>query len=449
MLWKELEMSGWGRTPAARVMAARPERPGDVLAALRAANGRGIIAHGRGRSYGDQALNDGGHVLLTERLNRVTAFDPETGLVECEPGVTIRELLRLFLPRGFTVPVAPGTAFTSIGGAVANDIHGKNHDRAGSFGDHVDWLELMLASGERVRCSAEQEPELYRASVGGAGLTGVITRIALRLTPVAGARVLVREERMADLDAFFAAFEAERETAEFSVGWIDAVEKGGASGRGILEIGRFDPSAADVPPAAPRRQHGVPFEFPSLALNRLSVRIFNHFYLRRVPVAGRERALPLESFLFPLDALRDWNRIYGRRGFHQFQCVIPDAAARAGIGALLAAIAESGAASFLAVLKTLGGPGRGYLSFPLRGYTLALDFPHRRGTAALFQRLEAIVLEHGGRIYLAKDSLLSAAGFAAMYPELEAFREVLHRVDPEGRFQSDMARRLEIRGATS
>jgi len=443
-----MELAGWGRTPRASVRAARPERLAEVLAAIGAADGRGIIAHGAGRSYGDQALNDGGQVLLTGRLDRLLAFEPESGVLECEPGVSVGEVLRLFLPRGFALPVVPGTAFTTLGGAVANDVHGKNHDRAGSLGDHVEWLDLALASGEVVRASPETEPELFRATIGGCGLTGVITRLALRMQPAASRRVVAREERMANLDAFFAAFEAARGAAEFSVGWIDALERGGASGRGILEIGRFDPESGGDPPAGSRLP-GVPFDFPSLALHPLCVRLFNRYHLQRLDEAGRERVVPLERFLFPLDAIHDWNRVYGRRGFHQFQCVIPDVAARAGIGALLARVSRSGAASFLAVLKTLGSTGRGHLSFALRGYTLALDFPHRRGIAALFAELESIVRDHGGRVYLAKDSLLSAAGFAAMYPELGSFREILHRVDPEGRFQSDMARRLEIRGAGS
>jgi len=445
MLWKTTELTGWGRAPRATVEACRPERLSQVMAAIASAGDGGIIAHGGGRSYGDQALNDGGRVLLTRRLDRFLAFDRENGILECEPGVTFRDLMRVFLPKGFLVPVAPGTGYATVGGAFANDVHGKNHDHAGSFGDHVAWAELALASGERVRIAPDSRPELFSASLGGGGLTGILTRIAFRMRPVPGRRVVVEETRTADLDAFFAAFETQRATAEFSVGWIDALARGGSLGRGILEIGRYDTGgfADPPPPLGPTRQ--VPFGLPAMAMNRFSVALFNRYYLRRVPLGGRERLLPLDAFLFPLDALKGWNRLYGRPGFHQFQCVIPDADARAGIGQLLAAIAHSSAASPLAVLKTLGGQGRGHLSFPMRGYTLALDFPHRAATQQHFGHLEGIVRDHGGRVYLAKDSLLSPEGFAAMYPELDAFRQVLAEVDPKGRFQSDQARRLKIR----
>jgi decaprenylphospho-beta-D-ribofuranose 2-oxidase len=445
MFWKRTELCGWGRTPTARVEACRPERLSQVMAAVADAGERGIVAYGGGRSYGDQALNDGGRVLLTRRLDRFLAFDRESGLLVCEPGVTFRDLLQVFLPKGFVFPVAPGTGFATIGGAVANDVHGKNHDLAGSFADHVAWAELALASGERVRIAPDSRPELFSATIGGGGLTGIITRIAFRMRPLPGRRIAVEESRMADLDAFFAAFEAARDKAEFSVGWVDALARGGALGRGILETGRFDTGGFADPPPPLGASRRVPIDLPALAMNKLSVKLFNRFYLRRVPAGGRERLLPLDAFLFPLDALRAWNRLYGRRGFHQFQCAIPDAGARAGIEQLLAAIAHSGAASPLAVLKTLGGEGRGHLSFPMRGYTLALDFPRRPAIAALFGRLEAIVRDYGGRIYLAKDSLLTPEAFAAMYPRLDAFRQVLAEVDPAGRFQSDQARRLRIR----
>ncbi len=446
MRWKRLSLAGWGRNPRVEVQAARPERLSELVGAIGERSDNGLIAHGNGRSYGDQALNRHGHVVLTKRLNRLLAYDDASGLLECEPGVTFRDLLDVFLKRGLVFPVAPGTAFATIGGAVANDVHGKNHDLVGSFGDHVAWLDLVLASGETVRASPEENPDLFHATIGGGGLTGVISRICCKMMPAPSARVALKETRITDLDNFFAAFAEERERAAFSVGWIDALARGQSMGRGILEIGTF--AAGDGAPDSneQRKQRRIPIDFPSFALNSLSVRLFNRYYYNRLPEAGRERVVPLDAFLFPLDAVHDWNRIYGRRGFHQFQCVIPDAEARAGIGKLLEEISRSRSASFLAVLKTLGGEGRGHLSFPMRGYTLALDFPHRRGTAELFSRLEATTRDHGGRVYLAKDSLLSPEGFQAMYPRLAEFRQVLASCDPEGRFQSDLARRLQIRG---
>jgi decaprenylphospho-beta-D-ribofuranose 2-oxidase len=442
-----MRIAGWGRTPWASVEAARPERMAELVRAVTTGHASGLIAHGQGRSYGDQALNDGGGLVLTGRLDRLLDFDVETGLLECEPGVTFATLLDVFLERGWIAPTTPGTAFATIGGAVANDVHGKNHEAVGSFGDHVAWLELVLASGEVVRASREEEPELFRATIGGGGLTGIISRVAFRMAPAPSSNIVVREERIGNLDAFIERFRAASDAAAFSVGWIDAMAEGPALGRGILELGEFAEGDGAVPPLPARRRRSVPFVLPGFALSGPSVRLFNRHYFNRVPPEGRQRTVPLDAFFYPLDAILEWNRIYGPKGFNQFQCVLPDAAAAAGLRQLMEAIAGTRRASFLAVLKRLGGNGRGHLSFPMAGFTLALDFPHRAKSAELFARLEAITLAHGGRIYLAKDALLSAEGFRAMYPELPAFRQVLERVDPEARFQSDQARRLRIREA--
>jgi decaprenylphospho-beta-D-ribofuranose 2-oxidase len=439
---KRLGLSGWGRAPRATVEAWRPEKPDEVRAVLD--RGRPTIVHAGGRSYGDQALNDGGEVLLTGRLDRFVAFDGDSGLLVVEPGVTFRDILRVFGPRGWQVPVSPGTGFATIGGAVANDVHGKNHDRKGSFGDHVAWVDLMLPGGTVRRIDRAGEPRLFQATVGGMGLTGVILAVAFSLVRVPSDAIDLTERRMPDLDAFMAGLAAARETATYSVGWIDALAKGGQLGRGILETG--EPAAVRLDRPSPKRRR-VPLDFPSFALNPLSIRLFNMAYYARVPAAGRQRRVPVESFLYPLDALIDWNRIYGRPGFHQFQCVIPDEEAPLGMRRLLEAVSAAGAASFLAVLKTLGGEGLGMLSFPRRGFTLALDFPRRPATVELLGRLERITLDHGGRIYLAKDAVTSAGGLARMYPRLDEFRAVLAEIDPEGRMTSDMSRRLQIRPA--
>jgi decaprenylphospho-beta-D-ribofuranose 2-oxidase len=446
--WKPMTVTGWGRSSTAAVEACRPERIAEAHRALGQVGGEGIIAHGSGRSYGDAALNDGGRVMLTRRLDRVLAFDPSTGDLAVEPGVTFADLLKIFLPRGFLVPVTPGTAFATLGGAVANDVHGKNHDRTGGFGDHVQWLDLLLPSGEELRVSPSERPDLFAATIGGIGLTGIILAVALRLQRVPSPAVTVAERRIGDLDGFLAAFAEHRATATYSVGWIDALARGRSLGRGILELAEPAQTAGAAAPAKARTRR-VPVDLPGFVLNPASVALFNEAYYRRVPAAGRERLLPYEKFLYPLDAIRDWNRIYGRRGFYQFQCVLPDEAAPRGLRALLEAISAARGASFLAVLKTLGGEGRGHLSFPLRGHTLALDFPRGAGTDELMARLERLTLDHGGRIYLAKDACLSAAGFAAMYPKLDVFRAVLREIDPQGRMTSGMARRLNIRGGAS
>jgi decaprenylphospho-beta-D-ribofuranose 2-oxidase len=444
--WKSTTLTSWGRAQA-EVVAARPERIGGVLDVLAAPLEGGLLAYGAGRSYGDAALNGGGHQVLTGRLDRLLAFDPDSGQVVAEAGVTFDDLRRVFLPRGFVPPVIPGTGFATLGGAVANDVHGKNHDHAGSFGNHLDWIDLALPNGAAVRCSATELPELFEATIGGIGLTGIILQMAFRLVRVPSGELMVREERMPDLDAFLATFAHARRHSTFSVGWIDAMARGRSLGRGIIETAEWAPLPSRR--WRERAPHRVPCNFPAMALNPLSVAAFNQLYWHRVPAGGREREVPADRFFHPLDKLHDWNRIYGKHGFHQFQCVLPDGTAEQGLTALLTEIGNSRAASFLAVLKTLGSAGLGALSFPQRGYTLALDFPHRRHVWELLSRLEAITLDHGGRIYLAKDSALSPQGFARMYPRLEEFRNLLDQIDPDQRMTSSMARRLGLREVRS
>ncbi len=443
MSWAQINLTGWGRTSGGAMTACRPERVSELRERVREgpADG-GRIAYGAGRAYGDAALNSQGRVILTRRLNRMLAFDGDSGLLEAEPGVTFNDLLAVFLPRGWLVPATPGTAFATLGGAVANDIHGKNHDRVGSFGDHLTWIDLMLPSGEIVRTTDSERPELFRATIAGLGLTGVIVGIGLRLMRVPSSAVRVRERRCRDLDAFLAALAEVRQRATYSVGWIDGLAKGRELGRGLLE--EAEP-ASEAVPDTPQRARRVPMDAPGSLLNPITIGLFNAAYYRRVPVGGRERIVPYRRFLYPLDAISDWNRIYGRGGFFQFQCVLPDASAPRAIRLLLEEIAGSGRASFLAVLKTLGAEGRGHLSFPMRGYTLALDFPRRGGVEDVLRRLERLTLDHGGRIYLAKDAVLSPEGFRAMYPKLPEFQAVLDAIDPEQRLNSDMARRLKIR----
>lgn len=438
-----MELTGWGRSSVARTRACRPERDREIGEAIAEAGTDTLIARGAGRSYGDAALNDGGRTVLTQRLDRLLAFDAATGALVAEPGVTFRDLVDLFAPRGFMPPTSPGTAFATVGGAVAADVHGKNHDRHGSFGDHVLWIDLQTADGEVRRIAPDSDPELFAATIGGMGLTGIIRAVCFRMLGQASPFVRVRERRVRDLDDFLAAFAQVRDTATFSVGWIDALARGGQLGRGILETAEFAP--ADAARVRPERTRAVPVDFPSFVLNPLSVRAFNALYYRRVPDSGRERILPFRKFLYPLDAIHHWNRIYGKPGFYQFQCVIPDANARGALTTLLSEIGAAGSASFLAVVKTLGREGRGYLSFPMRGFTLALDFPRRAATEALIRRLEAIALSNGGRVYLAKDALLSPESLRLMYPKTAQFESVLARVDPQARFASDMARRLNLR----
>lgn len=440
-----MEVTSWGRARRARVLACRPERVADARAAVTEVDRTGatLVVHGAGRSYGDAALNDGGRLLLTERLDRIVAFDADAPAVVCEPGVTFRDLLEVLGPRGYLYPVSPGTAYTTLGGAVACDVHGKNQESAGSFGDHVEWIDLLLPDGEVRRTAPHRDPELFAATVGGLGLTGIVLRLRLRLVRTPSGVLEVRSRRMPRLDDLIEGFEACREEAPFSAGWIDGLARGDGRGRGILETARF---ADEGDPPRPLG-HGVavPFDFPRGALNGVGMRAFNQLYYRRVPPDGRTRRIPLARHLYPLDAVREWNRTYGKRGFHQLQCVLPDRDAPSGLRRILEAATADGITPFLGVLKTFGREGRGHLSFPRPGYTLALDFPHREGTAAVLRRLHRITLEHGGRVYLAKDSALEPELFRAMYPRHPSFRAVLERVDPRERLSSDLARRLELR----
>ena len=432
-----ITLNGWGRVTPALCDARRPERASTAIADFTAPGA--LCLYGAGRSYGDCAVLPGGRALITTRLDRILAFDAESGIVQVEPGVDFARLLAVFLPRGFLVPVTPGTGFATIGGAVANDVHGKNHEHAGSFGQHVVEIELVLPDGSR-RIVTPADGALFRATCGGLGLTGMMTRVAFRMQRVAGGSVTLREQRVDDLGAFVAAMQAARE-ATYTVGWIDGTARGASLGRGILQTAEIAPGSAALPP--PRRR-AVPADLPAAALTPLSVRMFNEAYFRRVPARGRVMQVDLARFLYPLDAIHGWNRIYGARGFYQFQCVVPFGEGEAALRGMLEVIAASRQASFLAVLKRMGAGRAGFLSFPMEGYTLALDFPRKPGVEALYARLCAMTCEAGGRVYLGKDALLSAGDFRAMYPEFGAFAEVLAEVDPEGRMQSAMATRLRL-----
>lgn len=441
-IWAQKELSGWGRVLRATSIAARPERVADLERIFADSTNDSLLAYGAGRSYGDAALNSGGRSVLMRRLDRFLAFDPASGRLVAESGASFAEVIATFLPHGYLVPVAPGTGFATLGGGVANDVHGKNHHQAGSLGQHLEWFDLRLPNGDLRRVEPARDAALFKATLGGVGLTGIIERLCLRLQPVASNALIVRKRRIRDLDAYLAAFAEERDRAEYVVGWIDALAGGRHLGRGVLETAT--PAAESVSTTTAKARL-LPVDFPGFALNSISVRAFNQVYYSRVPPGGLEYRQDYGRFLFPLDAVHDWNRVYGKRGFHQFQCVVPFDEGRAALGAMLALTSKSGSGSFLAVLKAMGQAGAGCLSFPQPGYTLALDFPNAPGARDLIASLERLASDHGGRTYLAKDSTLSPEGLRTMYPELDRFREVLADIDPHGRMQSDLARRLQLR----
>jgi FAD/FMN-containing dehydrogenase len=399
------------------------------------------LAYGLGRSYGDACLNDGGILLDTRGLDRFVSLDESQGLLACEAGVSLGQILDVVLPRGFFLPVVPGTQHVTVGGAIANDVHGKNHHRAGTFGAHVVELELLRSDGRRVVCSPTTNPSLFAATVGGLGLTGLVLAATIRLQRIGvGVRSLSSETvPLASLDAFFDVASASDEENEFCVAWIDCLASGAALGRGLLYRGNW----SEQPDASRRRRKRkvlVPFELPFSPLNRVTLSSFNAAYRLTQQMGARVRTIGFEPFFFPLDGVERWNRIYGRGGLLQFQCAVPHAAARAAIREMLSAIARAGEGSFLAVLKNFGAlPSPGLLSFPREGVTLALDFPNRgERTARLFRELHAMVLAHAGRLYPAKDAHMSPAQFEAQYRDvLSAFRAQL---DPA--FSSSLWRRV-------
>ncbi|NNE86706.1 MAG: FAD-binding oxidoreductase [Silicimonas sp.] len=436
-MWKKSEYKGWGRVLSASGALARPERQSTLAAALADTNAPAI---GMRRSYGDACLNDGGKAIDMTRLDRVIAFDSETGEVHVEAGCQIGSLLKSFAPKGWLPPVMPGTGFATVGGGIAMDVHGKNHHDAGSFGCHITEITLMTPKGPKV-VTAKSDENLFKATIGGLGQTGPILSAKFPMLKAKGDVMVVTERRVKDWDEHIALLDAS--DATYTVGWIDATARGTSLGRGILEEAETGGGLVK----AAKRGKKVPIDAPAFALSPPVVKAFNAAYWRRVPTAGRTVVKPIDDFFFPLDKIHDWNRLYGKRGFHQFQCVVPIDAADA-LRTMLEQIAISGLASPLAVLKRLG-PGRGgYMSFPMEGYTLAVDFPNTSGVEKVVDRLEEKTAEAGGRIYLAKDALSGPQAVRQMYPEHNAWLKAVKKADPDQAYLTDLVRRLKLRGAS-
>jgi FAD/FMN-containing dehydrogenase len=402
------------------------------------------IARGNGRAYGDAALNPEG-TILTRRFNRFINFNQASGLLVCEAGTLLSDILSVFTPRGWFVPVTPGTKHVTIGGMVAADVHGKNHCHAGSFARHVSWIEVMIADGSIVRCSPVEHTELFEATLGGMGLTGVILRVAFTLIPIETEFMIQKTTRTSSLAAAIEILEAHGE-ATYSVAWVDCFARGHQMGRSVVTLADHASNAehSEVHQPSPRprsRTLSVPFNLPSSTLNRLTVSAFNAVYFALAP-QGR-RLVPIDRFFYPLDSLDGWNRMYGKRGFLQYQFVLPLEARLAGMTDIMRRMAEHGTSPFLAVLKRFGR-GRGMLSFPIEGYTLALDFPATARTFDLLLSLDPIVADYGGRVYFAKDARTNRKYILSSYPDLAAFSAVRASVDPQGKMSSLLSRRLGL-----
>ena len=443
-------LTGWGRTSPTRAEVLAPVSAAELDRALCDPPSRGMVARGLGRSYGDAAQRSGGRVVDLTGWTDVD-LDIDTGDCRARAGTSIDTLLRVLVPRRFFVPVTPGTRFVTLGGAIAADIHGKNHHRRGSFGSHVSSMVLRTADGQRRTISPDREPALFWATVGGMGLTGVIEEATFRARPIASSRISVLAERTRNLDDSIARLIELDRTAEYTVAWVDLAATGARAGRSVITSGRFA-----QPDELPKRWVGSPFAYdpglpidvpvtpPPIVLNPLSIRAFNEAWFRKAPRRPKEMISSIPGFFHPLDLVGSWNRIYGPKGFLQWQCVVPDSATDVLAG-IMRQFTRTGGRSFLTVLKRFGPANEAPLSFPLAGWTLTVDVPvGDPDLPRLLDRFDEQVAEVGGRIYLAKDARMRPELLAAMYPRLAEWQEVRASVDPHGLIRSDLSERLGL-----
>jgi FAD/FMN-containing dehydrogenase len=439
-----MKISGWGRFPVAATDMREPASLEELAHLI--TTGQGLIARGNGRAYGDPAI--GAAITLSMlKFDKILSFDEVAGRFECEAGVLLSDILALVVPKGWFPPVTPGTKFVSVGGMVAADVHGKNHHKDGSLGSHVLWLDVMVDDGRVERCSPEENVELFADTVGGMGLTGVILRCCLRLARIETAFIRQRTIVAGNLAEAMDAFEHSLDWT-YSMAWIDCLATGAALGRSVIYLGEHAKpgelpekrAAAPLRPK-PRRLLSVPFDLPLSPLNYVTVRAFNACYFRAPLLRPAEAVVDYDTFFYPLDSILHWHRLYGVRGFVQYQCVLPFETSRSGLTQLLELASRSKMGSFLGVLK-LFGPQEGVLSFPMRGYTLALDFPWSAKTANLLLRFDEIVLAHGGRLYLAKDARLPREHFDKMQSNVESFRR--RRARTSRVFRSLQSQRLGL-----
>ena len=429
-------ISGWGGYPKQEAQVLAPLS----LSSCQSQLGRNecLLARGMGRSYGDCA--NATTVLQTSYLNHFIAFDSGTGLLTVEAGVMLRDILKLTVKRGWFLPVTPGTSFVTIGGAVASDVHGKNHHVAGTFGQHVMSITLLLGTGEIVSTSPTERPDLFHATCGGMGLTGVILTATIQLIPIQSAYMDQKIIKTGSLEAACAAFE-EHWDSTYSVAWIDCLVTGKQLGRSVLMVGEHAKDGGlDLTIKDPIT---LPVYTPAAVLNRVTMRAFNQIYYFKASHL-KTRVVPILPFFYPLDAIGDWNKLYGRAGFVQYQFVLPKERGVANMRKVLAKIAQSGSGSFLAVLKQFGVANQNMLSFPIEGYTLALDFKVSATNLTLLQKLDEMVVGMGGRVYLAKDALMQEVVFKKTYPKWQAFEAVREKYGAIGKFASAQSMRLGL-----
>lgn len=434
-----MKYPSWGLIPEVKseitLMAESKDMSGFFARALD--QSQSLLGRGLGRSYGDSCLNDGGALLVGTGLNKFISFDAERGLLTCEAGVSFDEILKTFVPKGWFLPVTPGTKFVTVAGAIANDVHGKNHHAAGNFGHFVESILLARSDGAEINCSRNENTELFFATIGGLGLTGLILKASFYLRPIQSAFIDEEQIRFKSLKEFFELSKQSEENYEYTVAWVDCIN--GKDLKGIFIRGNHS-EYGDLIPHKPSKIK-VPIFLPNWVLNSLSIRIFNWLYYLKNFKKVKTRHVHYEPFFYPLDAIQNWNRIYGKRGFYQYQFVLPDEPTTHGaLEEIFSLIKKSGQGSFLAVLKTFGEiPSQGLMSFPHSGVTLALDFANTPKTHHLFDELEKKVLKAGGRVYPAKDAHMSQEAFRQFYRNTEDFKKYV-----DARFASSFSRRVGI-----
>lgn len=433
-----MELSGWGRYPRVQADVVFPQSLPDFYEAVK--RERPLIARGLGRSYGDSSLAD--HVLETRFYSRFQSFDEATGQLTCNAGVSLAEILEVFVPKGWFLSVTPGTRFVTVGGAIASDVHGKNHHVDGTFGKHVTEIRMVLGNGEEAVASPSQNADLFYATCGGMGLTGIITSATIRLKPIKSSQISETTVKAPDLEAVLNAFE-ENQGATYSVAWIDCLAKGKALGRSLIMLGEHAESSDLLVPEA--KTLSIPFDMPNALLNHGTIQAFNMLYYNRVREQQHTRTVHYEPFFYPLDKIVHWNRLYGKQGFIQYQFVLPKEAGLRGMQSVLERIAASGRGSFLAVLKAFGEANQNLLSFPMEGYTLALDFKAEPAVFELLNELDKLVLNSGGRVYLTKDARMFEATFKESYPNWQQFETVRGHYHALGKFASRQSQRLGLK----
>lgn len=430
-------ISGWGRVPVngSEVCSTELER----------LTKGAVLCRGLGRSYGDSALPPAGHPVVagTRYADRLLSFDEATGLLRAEAGLSLTEINRLFLRRRWFTPVTPGTHFVTLGGMVASDVHGKNHHVERTFGQHVTRLKMRLADDRIIECEPDLESDLFWATVGGMGLTGHILEVEFRMRRIPSPWIFQEVQKWANLDEMIAAMIAAKDKWPYTVGWIDCLARGENMGRGLLMCGRWaevDEAPLKFPKPKPRLR--VPFEFPAWVLGPWSVKLFNMAYYSKQFARVKTGVVDPETFFYPLDAIRDWNKIYGKRGFTQYQCVLPEKDNPGATKRFLDLFTKQGGASFLSVIKDCGEQGDGLLSFPMPGISIASDIKVTKDTPRLVDELNELVLAEGGRIYLTKDTFTTGEHYRAMDPRFERWQEIRRKWDPEGRLRSAQSVRM-------